>query len=229
MCVMCAVVLFSVSCSSKEISDDGLLVYIKASSFYNEGKFKEAIAFLDDESNHQNHRELKRFVPAMVLRGKANYFLNEFDEAENYLRMALKKRPAQKDASLFLARALQGKGESEAALNVVEDMLGDDPYDVRTLRLAAEITKSDGQSGGATSIAYLNRAAEAVSSAGTESALVLLERSRRSWMNGKSEQALEDIYGAKTLVSKDSAIYMAIDNLEKIIIAGGRKTGGRNE
>jgi hypothetical protein len=108
-------------------------------------------------------------------------------------------------------------------------MLGDDPYDVRTLRLAAEITKADGQGGGATSIAYLNRAAEAVSSAGSESALVLLERSRRSWMNGKTEQALEDIYGAKTLVSKDSAIYTAINNLEKVIIAGGRKTGGHNE
>jgi tetratricopeptide (TPR) repeat protein len=205
-------VLFS--CSAEKVSDDVLLLYIRASALYNEGKFNDAITMLSD-------KEIKNFVPAIILRGKAHYFLGTLDEAEHQFRRALKLRPAQKEASLYLARVLQGRGDGKSAQAIVESLLADDPYDLRTLRLAAELTKHDERGGEAASLSYLNRAVEASS----ESALVLLERARRNWISGKAEDALNDISGAKILVGNNTPLYRVIDNLEKTI----KQRGAANE
>jgi tetratricopeptide (TPR) repeat protein len=89
------------SCSLKEAGEETLLLYIKAAALYSEGKFNDALAVLETP---ENGKEIKSFVPAIVLRGKVHYFPGAFHEAENQFRMALKLRPAQKEASLYLAR-----------------------------------------------------------------------------------------------------------------------------
>jgi tetratricopeptide (TPR) repeat protein len=207
------IVLLLFACSSKEVSEDTLLLYIRAAALYNEGKFNDAIVLLDGK---ENGGEIKNFIPAIVMRGKAHYFLGTLDEAENQFRRAIKLRPAQKEARLYLARVLQNKGDGKSAMMIVESLLADDPYDVRTLRLAAELTKNDEHGGKTASLSYLNRAVEA----GSESAFVLLERARRNWINGKAEDALNDISGAKTLTGIDTPLYRVIDNLEKTIKQG---------
>jgi tetratricopeptide (TPR) repeat protein len=167
-------------------------------------------------NDKETKREIKDFIPAIILCGKAQYFLGEYADAEENFRKALKIRPSQKEASLYLARVLQNKGDGKQAIKIVESLLADDPFDVRTLHLASELTKNDEQNGDAASLAYLKRAAEA----GSESALVLLERARRSWINGNAEQALNDISGAKALVAIDSSLFRVLNNLEKTIKKG---------
>ncbi|MDR2865524.1 MAG: tetratricopeptide repeat protein [Spirochaetaceae bacterium] len=205
--------LLSFSCSSKEIDEDTLLVYVRAVSLYNEGKFKESILMLDGAEG--GAKKTDGFVPALVLRGKAHYFSGASASAENDFRHALKIRPAHKEASLYLARILHGRGEKEAAMELVQSLLTDDPYDVIALRLASELTKDDPQ-GEAVSFSYLNRAVEA----GSQSAAAFLERARINWINGRIEDALHDINAAKALVNAGSVLYRVIDNLEKTIKKG---------
>jgi tetratricopeptide (TPR) repeat protein len=201
------------SCSLKEVSEETLLLYVRASALYNEGKFNDAILMLDDK---ESGREIKNFVPAIIMRGKAHYFLGALDDAEKQFRRAIKLRPSQKEASLYLSRTLQSRGDGKSALAIIESLLTDDPYDLRTLRLAAELTKNDERNGEAASLSYLNRAVEA----GSESALVLLERARRNWISGNVDDAFIDISSAKSLAGINTSLYRVIDNLEKTIKQG---------
>lgn len=203
------------ACSQKT-DEETLKLYVRASAFFNEGKFNEVLTLLLDSNSAKS---VENFVPALVLRGKARYFLDKNGEAEADFKAALKKNPANADAALYLARVMRETGRPEDALAIAEGLLANDPNDVRTLRFASELLK-DSESGGAASLAYLDRAA----SAGIESAFVLLERARRRWAAGRAEEALEDLAGARAISGKDGSLSRVINNLEKTI-----KEGAKNE
>lgn len=208
-----AICFFNTSCSKDEkIPEDVLLTYVRASSLYSGGKFKEAVAILDEK---ENAKSFANFIPALIVKGKAKYFLGEIDSAEKDFSAVLKKQPYHTDAGLFSARILREKGDKPAALRLVERMLSNDPADVRVLRFAAELTKDD-ERGSAQSLSYLNRAAEA----GTESAIVLIERARRHWIAGRVDDAMNDIQGARALTGEDSPLRKVISGLEASIMGG---------
>ena len=196
------------NCEGKP-DEAALLLYVRASSLFNSGKFQEAAALLSDK---ESAGKVEKFVNALLLRGKSKYFAGDIDGAEKDLKKVLSKRPGQVDASLYTARIMRERGDSNGALAFVETLLARDPNDLRVLRLASELAKDKEDE--AASLAYLNRAAEA----GSESAYILLERARRRWVSGRTEDALEDLSGAKALSGKESPLFRVIDNLEKTIV-----------
>jgi tetratricopeptide (TPR) repeat protein len=195
-----AIIVLFVSCVYKP-KEEVLINYAKAKNLYSEGRFQEAAAILAAEN---------RFPPALTLRGKAEYFLDENDKAEKTLRKVLKIRPSAIEASLYLVRILQEKGKTDEAQALIEALLSDDPSNIRVLRLAASFSPDNAQT-------YLDRAVEA----SAETALVFLDRARLKWIAGNGNQALEDLERAKSLINDSSSpLFRAINNLEKAIKTG---------
>jgi tetratricopeptide (TPR) repeat protein len=194
----------AVSCAAAGVSEEALARYARASGAYGEGRFGEAAELLAG---------MGAFPPALVLRGKAEYFSGETGGAEKSFRGALKRRPGAAEASLYLARILRERGRAEEAEGLVEEILGDDPSDIRALRLAAELSLDRGPPGEAAALAFLDRAAEASS----EAALVFLDRARLRWIAGKGEAALEDLGKARALLAPGSPLSRAVEGLESVI------------
>ncbi|MDR2110705.1 MAG: tetratricopeptide repeat protein, partial [Spirochaetaceae bacterium] len=126
-----------VSCQAAP-GEEGLLRYARASAVYSEGRFSEAAGMLKD---------LRSFPPALVLRGKAEYFSGDDGSAEKSFRRALALRPAAAEASIYLARLLRDRGREGEAETLVESVIADDPSDLRALRLAADISRAKGPAG----------------------------------------------------------------------------------
>jgi tetratricopeptide (TPR) repeat protein len=200
-----------VSCSEKKPDDETLILYARAQSVYAEGRFAESAAMLDSE------RALRKFVPALVLRGKALYFAGELDEARSVFTRALKLRPSQTESSVFLARIYREQHDEQKALAIVENLLADDSSNIRALRLAAQLSSGKTGPGETGASAYLNRAVEAAG----ETSLVLLDRARLRWREGRGAEALRDLRGAKGLIPAQNPIYRTIENLEAVIAAAG--------
>jgi tetratricopeptide (TPR) repeat protein len=191
------------SCAPAPITEDTLLRYTRASAAYSRGHFTEAAGILSG---------LGTFPPALVLRGKAEYFSGDSAAAERSLRRALALRPAGTEASLYLSRVLRERGEFQEAAALLETVLGDDPQDIRALRLAAELSRERGASEAAA--AFLDRAADASS----EAALVFLDRARIRWISGNGTGALEDLRNARTLLAEDTPLFKSIGTLESVIM-----------
>ena len=201
--VMCFVCM-AFSCGPKPPDEETLLLYARASSVYRNGGYSEAALMLKEE---------KSFPQALLLRGKAQFFAGEDDAAETSLRQALRLRPNSIEAGLYLARLEREKGNVINARQFVERILSDDPYNIRALRLAAELSRDIGPEGEAEAAAYLDQAVEALG----ESALIFLDRARSRWIGGNRKLALEDISKAKALLSEDNPLFRSIVNLELII------------
>jgi len=151
--------LFAVSCVASTPGDETLLLYARSQDIYREGRFAEAARMLAGEQS---------FVPALVLRGKAEYLSGDLEAAEKSLMRALVLKPHDAEASLFLARLLRETGDAKKAQILVEKILGDNPSDIRALRFAAGLARERGVSGEAASAALLNRAVEASANAAAE-------------------------------------------------------------
>ena len=171
---------------------------------YRESRFPETIKMLSGE---------RRFVPALVLRGKAEFFSNDDTRAEKTLSRALALSPGNIEAALYLSRILWEKGKAGEAKILTEKILGDDPQNIRALRLSAELVREGGSLGDAEAMVYLDRAAEASS----ETALVFLDRARIRWIRGEAKAALEDLGRAGILLPPDSPLARSVTNLESII------------
>jgi predicted Zn-dependent protease len=202
--VFCLTGVLMLSCESGKPDEEAMLLYAKASSVYREGRYTEAASMLSEE---------RAFAPSLVLRGKAQYFSGNDDEAEKSLRRALALSPGNTEASLYLARLRREKGNIKDARQIIEKILSDDPQNIRALRLAAEIARDTGPQGEATAAAYLDQAAEASS----ESALVFLDRARNRWVNGNGKAALEDLGRARALLPLNSPLLRSVITLESII------------
>jgi len=197
----CAVILLFISCS-KMPDTETLRIYVCAAEAYASGKFPETREILNKE---------KKFAPSLVLRAKAEYFSGDFDNAEKTCRMAIRRHPSSFEAKLFLARIFREKDDLKSAVKLTESLLADNPQDIRTLRLAAELAVESGKNEEAS--AFLDRAAEC----SAESAMVLLDRARLRWTAGKGLEALEDLSCARAMLPWDTPLVRTIANLEKII------------
>ncbi|MFP3089655.1 tetratricopeptide repeat protein [Treponema sp. TIM-1] len=196
--------VFFAACHSRRVDEDTLLLYARSEAAYEEGRFEELISLLSG---------VRSFTPALVLRGKAEYFSGDSKAAEGTFRRVLSIRPASVEASLYLARLLREKDEGEAAEGIITALLEDDPVNVRALRLGAEIYRDKGPAGEGTAAALLDRAVEA----SAESALVFVDRARIRWIGGNGEGALRDLLSAKSLLPWDTPLFRSIENLEAVI------------
>jgi tetratricopeptide (TPR) repeat protein len=189
------------SCFSGE-DKEILMLYARAQKSYQEGNFSETAKILAGARN---------FVPALVLRGKGEYFSGDSEAAEASFRRARKLNPASAEAGLYLGRILRERGDLTGAGNLSESLLSDDPLDPRVLRFAAELAGESGRMDSA--LAYLDRAAEA----SAESALVFVDRARARWTAGRGKEALEDLEKARILLPWDTPLARSIQNLESTI------------
>jgi tetratricopeptide (TPR) repeat protein len=177
-------------------------LYFLASNAYAEGQFEKTKEILQRE---------KKFPPALILRAKAEYFSGDFEEAELSCRRALKYRPSSFEARLYLARALREREDFKKKKKIIESLLADNPYDIRTLYLAAELAAEMGKNTEAA--VFLDRAADLSG----DSAMVLLNRARLRWAAGKRDEALEDLSRAKNMLPWDTPLMRSINNLENTI------------
>jgi predicted Zn-dependent protease len=193
------------ACRRGQPNEETLLQYTRASGAYSEGRFSEAAEIL---------APLKSFLPALVLRGKALYFLDQSGEAEKSFRKALSIRPSSTEASIYLARIFKEGGRLEEAESIVTSLISDDPSDIRAFRLAAELSFLKGPAGESQGTVYLDKAIEA----STEASLAFLDRARRRWVSGDGNGAVKDLRAAKVLVSANSALFRSISTLERTIM-----------
>ena len=198
-------VIFVLSCAGKEADEETLLLYARAAGLYREGRFSEAAAALSDTG---------QFFPALLLRGKAEFLSGNDEAAEKSLRRALSLKPGSAGAALALARLLREQGRAGEAETLVEGVLGEDPQNIRALRLGADLARDKGPAGEADAVVFLNRAAEA----SFETALVFLDRARFRWEGGKGEEALEDLQRARSLLPEDVPLVKSIEKLENVIL-----------
>ncbi|MDR2659895.1 MAG: hypothetical protein LBC27_07920 [Spirochaetaceae bacterium] len=204
------------SCSIIKVDDKTLLIYARAKNLYAEGRFSETIAAL---SRKNAGIKADFFIPALILRGKSEYFSGRLNDAEKTFRHALLLRPSQIEASLYIANILRETGRNAAAQKITEALLADDPSNIRALRLAADLSRisagKDTQSvlDGA-AMAFLDRAV----SVSEESAMVFLDRARLLWINGQYNAALSDLRRAKVLISNGGGLLKAVENLENTIM-----------
>jgi predicted Zn-dependent protease len=194
------------SCSPWIRSDEeALLRYARAAQFYSEGRFRETAAILEGD---------KDFPPALTLRGKAEFFCDEDEKAEKSFRRSLALRSSGTEARLYLARIYRERGQVQEAETLIEAVLQDDPEDIRALRLAADIAGEQGPRGLEAASIFLDRAVEASS----ETALVFLDRAKNRWIAGNGKAALADLRSAKIMANEGTALFRAIENLEKTIV-----------
>jgi tetratricopeptide (TPR) repeat protein len=196
---------FTFSCTDKKADEEALLLYARAAGLYREGRFSETAQMLSKE---------KQFFPALLLRGKAEFLSGNDGAAEKSLRRALALKSGSADAALSLARLLREQGRAAEAENLVEVVLGEDPQNIRALRLGADLAREKGPAGEADAAVFLNRAAEA----SFEAALVFLDRARLRWTGGKGEEALEDLRRARALLPEDMPLVKSIERLESVIL-----------
>ena len=194
-----------ISCK-EEVSEETLILYGRASAAYAQGHFEETSSLLEKQKN---------FSPALVLRSKALYFSGRGDEAEGLLRRTLSSSPGSAEASLFLARILREKGKEEEARQLAEEMLRNNPQDIRALRLASDIAFHQGDIEGAA--ALLDRAVEA----SAETALVFVDRAKLRWTSGNGIGALEDLQKAEQLLPWNTSMNKGIRDLKTIIESKG--------
>ena len=203
--LLIVILVLSASCSRNAYKADPytLRLYANAHDLYTRGQFSESAAILNS---------VKSFPPALTLRGKAYYFCGDLDNAQRSLRQALRFRPANFEAKLYLARILRDNGEGAKAQEFVEHLLADNPHDVRLLRLAANLAMEQGDPGGASFL--LDQAAELAA----DGAMVLLDRARLRWIAGRGSEALEDLSRARAMLPWDTPVARSINQLETRIM-----------
>ncbi|GHV22074.1 hypothetical protein FACS189494_08380 [Spirochaetia bacterium] len=210
--VFTLMVLLFVSCNKSEVDNNTLMLFARAHDFYSSRRLKETVNLLQPKNTT---KQAQNFVPILVLRGKAEYFLGNIQDAKKTFKRVLSIRPTQVESSLFLARIMREEGDVNGAEKIVKDLLADDSSNIRTLRFAAELSKDTQAVNSNTVMAYLNRAADA----SVESSLVFLDRARQHWIAGDGAMALDDLRCAKALITKDDPVFRAVDSLERNIFA----------
>jgi len=181
---------------------NSIYLYANAYEAYSQGRLNDVTEILREQNN---------FPPALILRAKAEYFNGNFEKAENSCLRAIKLHPSSAEANLYLVRIYRTQGNLTEAQKTIENLLADNPYDIRALRLAAELASDAGKFDEA--VIFLDRAAEF----SAESAMVLLDRARLRWIAGKNQEALDDITRARAMLPWDTPIHRSISNLEKTI------------
>ena len=198
--IFAAASIAAVACNGKA-SDEDVRLYANALELYGGGQFSETAELLSEV----------KFPPALTLRAKAEYFQGDLERAENSSRQAAKLQPAYFESKFILARVLRDRGEYEKARQVTEDLLANNPNDIRLLRFAATLASDRGEA--VRAAVLLDKAAEL----SAEGAMVLLDRARLRWIAGNGEAALEDLSRAEAMLPANTPVSRAINQLEKRI------------
>ena len=193
-----AITIIFGSCGSKT-DTEALRLYANAHELYSNGQFSETAELLDN---------VKNFPPALTLRAKAEYFSGDLYRAEQLFKKAVKARPGNFEAKLYLARILRDRGEGAKAKQLTENLLADNPHDLRALRLAASLALEMGDPAGASVL--LDQAADAAA----DGAMALLDRARLRWIAGRGSDALEDLSRARAMLPWETGITRSIGQLE---------------
>ena len=189
------------ACNGKGSADD-VKLYANALELYGDGQFSQTAELLAG---------VKKFPPSLTLRAKAEYFQGDIKRAEKSCRRVIKYQPSSFEAKLFLARILREKGEYEKLKQLTEDMMADNPNDIRLLRFAATLATEQGDA--VQAAIFLDKAAEL----SAECAMVLLDRARLRWIAGRSGEALEDLSRAGAMLPRNAPVSRVINQLEKRI------------
>jgi tetratricopeptide (TPR) repeat protein len=199
--LLVAILITVGACKGKADADD-VRLYVNAMELYGDGEFSQTAELLSG---------VKKFSPALTLRAKSEYFLGNLDQAEKSCIKAVKYQPAAFEAKLFLARILRDKGETEKSRQLTEDMLTDNPNDIRLLRFASILAVERGDA--VEAAVLLDRAAEL----SADSAMVLLDRARLRWIAGRGTEALEDLSRAGAMLPRNTPVLRSVNQLEKSI------------
>ena len=194
------ILLFS-SCSQAPDAET-IRLYVHANEIYALGRFSETAEIL---------QKVNHFPPAIMLRAKAEYFSGDLEKAEKSCRSVLRFQPSSYEARIYLIRILREKDKLPEAIKLAEALLADNPQDIRTLRLAAELAVENGRIDSA--VEFLDRAAEL----SAESAMVLLDRARLRWVAGRGQDAVEDLSRARAMLPWNTPLLRSINNLENLI------------
>jgi len=189
------------ACKEKTNVDD-IKLYANALGLYSNGEFSKTAELLSG---------VNKFLPALTLRAKAEYFSGGLNQAEKSCRRVLKYQPANFEVKLYLARIFREMGQSEKVKELVDGMMADNPNDLRLLRFAAVFAEEQGNMVQAAML--LDKAAEL----SADSAMVLLDRARLRWIAGKGTDALEDLSRAKAMLPTGVPVFRSIYQLEKTI------------
>lgn len=187
--------------SGGQLSGEELDRYNRALGLYSEGRYEEAAGLISS---------LGGAYAAQVLRGKALFFSETYAEAEKTFRKALDLRPSSVEARLYLAFIQRASGSETEARRLAEDILVDDPGNLRAYRLLVDLTEDQQNKG-----ALLN---QALDSAG-DVALLFVERARSRWIAGDGSGALQDLAAALALLPSDSIMRPPVESLRATIAA----------
>ena len=199
--LLCVNSIITVACKGKTGVDD-IKLYVNALEMYGRGQFSQTAELL---------ASVKKFSPSLVLRAKSEYFSGDLDRAEKSCKQVVKYQPASFEAKLYLARVLRDRGESEKAKQLTENIMADNPNDVRLLRFAATLAME--RDDAVEAAVLLDRAAEL----SADSAMVLLDRARLRWIAGRGGEALEYLSRAGAMLPRNSPVLRSINQLEKRI------------
>jgi tetratricopeptide (TPR) repeat protein len=187
------------SCSRlKPPSDADLVDYAKAAALYAQGRFPQAATAAADLA-----MRAPEFSAAGVLAGKASYFSGDAKAAIVALERAMKGKTANREAGIWLSRALRSAGEREKASLLVDELLSCDSEDWRVLSLASQLRADSGDSSGER--AFLDRALDSGSGLG----LVFMERARFRYASGNLDGARKDLLSALAVLSEGSSAFLA--------------------
>jgi len=200
--LLAAITVLLGSCGGRKADTQTLRLYANAHELYSRGQFPETTEALNGVTN---------FPPALTLRAKAEYFSGDLDRAEGSFKQAIRLRPGNFEAKLYLARIFRDRGEGDKAMEFVQSLLADNPSELRVLRLAASLALEQGDPAAAS--ALLDRAADATA----DGAMILLDRARLRWIAGNGGAALEDLARAKAMLPWETPVARSIDQLESRI------------
>jgi len=187
------------SSSRAALKGDALNRYNQALVLYSEGRYRDAADLLAGFNNSYS---------AQVLRGRALFFISNYKDGETALKRALQIRPSSIEGRLYLAYIQRAIGKVDEARKLAEDILADDPENLRAYRVLADLAEAS-----SSKRVYLDQALEGMG----EAALLFVERARSRWISGDGHGALQDVSAALVLLPEESTLRPPVLALQKSI------------
>jgi tetratricopeptide (TPR) repeat protein len=202
LCVVAACSALS-SCASRAIKTEQLKAYAEAKASYAEGKLGEAEKALLPLAKG-------RALPqAEFLLGKVRFFLGKYDDAASSFKELSSAFPKYHEADIWIARTYLQQGKIDEAGIIAQELLANDSGDLRLYYLEAMLLSAKGDLQGA--LGFLERSGES----GEELSKTFFESARIYYQFGQDERAMEKLKRAKAVVSPDSPMNEAVDELMK--------------
>ncbi|GMO48514.1 MAG: hypothetical protein Ta2G_04300 [Termitinemataceae bacterium] len=198
------------ACTAQAADEQTLQTFSRAHETYSQGMLQETVELLKAKNTNA---ATQRFIPSLILRGKAEYFSGNIQSAEKTFRKVLKLNSAQSEAQIYLSRILIENYKDDEAKKILQTMLANDPNNISALRLSAELAKDGTAKGNVEAAAFLDRAVAITK----ENAFLFLDRAQDYWIMGKNDEALANIEIAKSLTPLNGSLYKTLSDLENTI------------